>query len=427
MTDPVDLSRLAAAIQRLRDAGVSRAIVPALRTTGRSAAASLYKAALSEVPAYSASRNPDLFPELEQLLIAHFDQISELLSGQSPRELGFVADYARRRAEQKFPLDAELATCRYLHKATADWLRDTALKSADETAQVRRIVAAIADFSNEYVSAIATLLTSEYVTHTRVLAEAEGDRRTELFKLLLEGYDESDRRAAELLRRDGYLEQRQSFCVVVARSIDAKEMENAARAQRMAVAIGDAVRKLPVRLLTGIPDNVVTLIVSGTQRLSGWTAPQSLLADRLIEPLRTIGPVALIGVSSDAPSTSHIPAALREAKLALDFASVGSRVVPFAHLPFRDLLVRVASDEIQSALPAWVDALLEADKKSRGALLQTLRAYADANMNTLKAAAALGRHPNTLYARMQKVTDVTGLDPLTFNGLSELLLAVDCA
>lgn len=427
MSDPVDLSRLAAAIQRLREAGVSRAIVPALRAASEAACAMLYQAALREVPAYSASRNPDLLPEFERLLIAHFDQVSELLIGQPPRELGFVVDYARRRAEQKFPLDAELATCRYLLKAVADWLRDTALESADESAHVRRIVAAIADFSNEYVSTVATLLTSEYVTHTRALAEAEGDRRTELFKLLLEGHDESDRRAAQLLRRAGYLEQRQSFCILVARSVEAKEMENAARAQRMADALTDAVRKLPVRLLTGIPDNVVTLIVSGTQRLSGWTAPQSSLADRLMDPLRTVGPAALIGLSSDAPSTSHIPAALREAKLALDFASVGNRVVPFARLPFRDLLVRVASDEIQSALPAWINALLEADQKSRGALLETLRAYADANMNALKAAAALGRHPNTLYARMQKVADITGLDPLSFSGLGELLLAVDCA
>jgi sugar diacid utilization regulator len=71
--------------------------------------------------------------------------------------------------------------------------------------------------------------------------------------------------------------------------------------------------------------------------------------------------------------------------------------------------------------------LLEADRKSRGALLDTLRAYADADMNALKAAAVLQRHPNTLYARMQKVADITGLNPLSYNALNELFLATSCA
>lgn len=427
MSETLELARLAATIQRLRDTGVSRSMVPGLRAALPPVLTSLYEATLNDVPAYGASRNPDLLPELRQLLAAHFEQACELLSGNPARDLGFVRDYAWRRAEQKFPLDAELSACRGAHKAMADWLRDTALKSADENAQLRRVVAAVADFSSEYFNVVGTVLTSEYVTHTRVLAEAEGDQRSELFKLLCGGYDEADRRVAQLLRRSGYLEQRQSFCVIVARSVDAKEMENAARAQRMADALSDAIRKLPLRVLVGIQDNIVTLIVSGTQRLSGWTAPQSRLADRLMPPLRTIGPAALIGVSNDAPSTSHIPAALREAKLALDFASVGNRVVPFARVPFRDMLLRVASEQLQSALPDWVAALLEADRKSRGALLATLRAYADADMNALKAAAALGRHPNTIYARMQRIADVTGLDPLSFSGLNELLLAVDSA
>jgi sugar diacid utilization regulator len=56
-----------------------------------------------------------------------------------------------------------------------------------------------------------------------------------------------------------------------------------------------------------------------------------------------------------------------------------------------------------------------------------LHAYADADMNALKAATTLQRHPNTLYARMQRVADITGLSPLSFNALSELLLATDCA
>jgi sugar diacid utilization regulator len=244
---------------------------------------------------------------------------------------------------------------------------------------------------------------------------------------LLYGYDEADPRAAQLLRRSGYLEQRQSYCVGVARSVDPREMHSAARAQRMADAVSDVLRELPVRTLAGVRDNLVVVVMSGTRRLSGWTAPQSLLADRVYPRLRMVGPAALIGLSSDAPSTSHIPNALGEAKLAIEFAGVAERVMPFSSIPFRKMLVHVASEQLQSALPAWLEKLLEADRKSRGALVKTLQAYADADMNVLSTAKALAIHPNTIYARLQKINDITGRNALNYHALTEMLLAAECA
>ena len=48
-------------------------------------------------------------------------------------------------------------------------------------------------------------------------------------------------------------------------------------------------------------------------------------------------------------------------------------------------------------------------------------------MNALKTAKSLSLHPNTIYARMQKIADITGRNPLAYNALTELLLATDCA
>jgi sugar diacid utilization regulator len=175
-----------------------------------------------------------------------------------------------------------------------------------------------------------------------------------------------------------------------------------------------------------VRDNLVIVILSSTRRQSGWTAPQSLLADRVYPHLRIVGPAALIGLSADAPSTSHIPRALDEARLALEFAAVSERVMPYARIPFRRLLTRVAGDSIQHALPAWLDAFQVADRKSRGAFGTTLHAYADADMNVLKAAKQLGVHPNTIYARMQRIQDITGRNALAYHALTELLLATDC-
>jgi len=425
--DAAKATQLNTAIAALRTSGVVPVVAGRLREGSEAICRKLREVVMQEIPAFTASANPDVLPEFEQDLALHVKEICHLLAGGLPGDLAFVAAHARRRAEQKFPLDAVLQSYRCTLRILSDWIRDAALQAADESAQVRRVVAAVTDFTVEYLGLVSSLATTEYVSHTRQLAEAEGGRRSKLLNMLLLGYDESDNRAAQLLRRAGYLEQRQSFCVVVARSVDPREMENAARAQRMLESFNELLHSLPIRSLISVRDKLVTIVLSGTRRLSGWTAPQSLLADRVYPQLRKIGTATLIGISADAPSTSHIPRALSEAKLALDFASVADRVMPYARIPFRHMLVRVAADNIQSALPHWLDDLLHADKKARGTLINTLQAYADADMNVLQTGKAMGRHPNTIYARLERIEEVTGKNALGYHALTELLLAIECA
>lgn len=426
MTNTTGNARIARALKTLSDSGVVPEVAGILRANSQAFANKVLGLVEAEVSAYSDSANPDIRPELEAHLAEHVEEICRLLAGTRPGDLAFVRRHAERRAEQKFPLDAILQAYGCLHKALSHWIRDAALKAADDTAHVRRVVAAVTDFTIEYSGAIVTLITSDYVDHTRLLAESESDRRTALLNLLLSGYDESDRHAANVLRRAGYLEQRQSYCVAVARSVDPREMEHAARAQRMADALSVALRDLPIRTLVGVRENLVMVVLSGARRLSGWTAPQSLLADRVYPALRKVGPAALIGLSADAPSTAHIPQALGEARLALDYASVAERVVPYAAIPFQQMLVRLARQNLPPTRPAWLMALEKADARAKGVLSSTLSGYANNNMNVLKTAKALAIHPNTIYARFLKIQELTGRNPLAYHALTELLLASQC-
>ena len=425
MADGIQNEALQSAIRGLREHGVVPAISTALGESAAGIARTLEQRILTSIDAFSSSANPDLLPELKQHLDELVAEVCRLLDGGAANDFAFVRFYAQRRAEQRFPLEASLHAYRSSHRVIAEWVRDTALNVAEANAQVRRVVAAAADFAIEYIDAISTIATAEYVLHTRLLAEAEGDQRTELMNALLSGYDEADSRTARLLRRTGYLEQRQSFCVAVARSVDPREMENTARAQRMVEAISLELADAPLRFLIGLRDGLVTIVLSGTRRVSGWTAPSSLLAGRVHERLLQVGPAALIGLSNDAPSTSHIRRAHNEARLAIDFASVTNRVMPYSRIPFRQMIVRYARDNAQLAMPAWLADLQDADRKSRHVLCKTLQAYADANMNALQAAKALTVHPNTIYSRMQKVADITGKNALAYHDLTELLLAID--
>ncbi|MDH3439487.1 MAG: hypothetical protein OEM63_01950, partial [Gammaproteobacteria bacterium] len=295
------------ALGPLRAAGVVPAVSDALRASQAETLVRLLDMTTAGVSAYSETGNPDILPELRDHLDAQLDAVCLLLGDKWAADFSFVKSHAERRAEQKFPLDALLQSYRFLHKILSSWIRDAARETAADDAHVRRVVAAATDFTIEYTGTVGSLATSSYVNRTRRLAEAEGDRRTALLNTLLDGYDESDQRAARLLRRSGYLEQRQSYCVAVARSVNPAEMESTARAQRMADAIAAELDSTPIRTIVGIRDLHVVIVMSATRRMSGWTSPQSLLAERAYRHLRKIGPAALIGLSNDAPSTSHIP------------------------------------------------------------------------------------------------------------------------
>ncbi len=418
-------------LERLSALGAVPRAAASLDKGLRDVAQRLQADVLAQVPAFSASRNPEVLPDLERHFGEHLAELRRLLAGGPVGDFEFVRAHARGRAAQRFPLEATLHAYRCAHKLLVPWLLEAATAAAaaaprGSRARPEALAEAVADFALEYTSTIGLVAAAEYVAQTRVLAEAEGDRRTELLGILVSGYDEADARVARLLKRAGYLEQRLSFCVAVAQSTDPLEMENPARAQRIVQALTEAVAALSVRALVGVRGNVVVALYSDLRRTSGWTAPQANLADRLREPLLALGPAVLIGLSGDQPSTSFIPRGLHEATVALDFANVAERLVPFSALPIRRLLIHRGADYVQSALPAWFGTLREADAKAGGALIKTLRCLADADMNVQRAARELRVHANTLYARIERIHDLTGLNAQRYHDLTHLLLAADC-
>ena len=413
------------ALAVLAETGIVPHAAAALDHTMENMQSMLRDAVLADVPAFNHSGNPDVLPELDRHGGENLQEIRRLLGGGEVGGFEFVRAHAQRRAAQRFPLEATLDAYRCGHRILSRWLRDAAIAAG--ATDLENGIAAITDFVIEYTNTVSSITTAEYVDCIRALAEAEGDRRSELFNILLNGYDESDVRVARLLKRAGYLEQRQAYCICAVQPINASEMENPARAQRIATALSESLAAASIRMLVGTRNNAVVAVISARRRQSGWTAPQTNLAERIHPMLLVLGPAVLVGVSADHPSTSFLPTALHEATIALDFASVENRVVQFSSLPIRGLLVHRGTEYIQSAPPNWVAALIASDAKAGGALVQTLRAIADADMNMQKAARILGKHPNTVYTRIERIRDLTGLDGQRYHDLTELLLGTDCA
>jgi hypothetical protein len=409
---------LSALLRQLAELGVIPAA--AAHLDGVAAARDLSAALLAEVQALQTSANPQLLPAVDRHVHEHVAELRRLFGGGDLGDFDFVRIHAEERAEQRFPLEVTLHAYRCGHRVLSQWLRQAAMAAG--VASPPQAVAAVADFSIEYTNTISTVAAAAYVARTRLLAEAEGDQRTELLTILLSGYDESDSRVAQLLKRAGYLEQRQTYCVALIQPVNAGEMAHPDRARRIIAALSDALAGTTVRMLAGVRNGAVTAILSDRRRLSGWTAPQESLAARLRERLLTLGPAVITGLSGDHPSTAYLPRALGEAATALDLASVTDRVVPFSRLPLRALLIHRGADLLRSTPPAWAEALSQADP----ALVATLRAIAAADLNVQQAARQLGKHPNTIYARLARLRELTGLDGQRYGDLSEMLLAAEC-
>ena len=407
---------LAAALRRVAAYPGAATLVGRVAKNSSAVADQLQQAVLTEVQEFSKSRNPDLLPELAEHGREIVEEVVRLLSGGSIGRFEFVRQHARRRAEQRFPMEATLHAYRSGHKVLSRWLRDSVVTQA---------IAAIGDFSMEFFDAISTTFAGSYATHALLLAELAGDQRSELLRVLLDGYDEADLRAARVLRAAGFLGERQFFCIALARSVDPTEMLDVSRARRMADAIEQNVAALGVRRVIDVYDNKVTMVFVAVSRDSGWTAPRASLATQVRAILNLVGNAALIGVSNDVPSTSHLPAAYREAKTALELATVSQRVMQFSEIPLRRLVLHFAAQDLGHFLPAWATTFYHADDKANGALVETLRTYARLDMNILKAGEELSLHPNTIYARLQRIFDISGLQPRSFEALNDLLIVCD--
>ena len=413
------------ALRRIAGSPVLAAAIDRVANNAATIAAQLQQTVLAEVPEFSKSRNPDLLPELAGHGREHVAEIVRLLRGGGIGRFDFVHEHARRRAEQRFPLEATLHAYRSGHKVLSRWLRESAMTVASpEDAQ--RAIAGIVDFAMEYTDAISTTFAGTYSSHSLLLADVAGDQRSQLLHILLDGHDEADVRAARILRDAGFLDERQSFCVALARSVDPTEMLNASRARRLADSIEQIVAELAVRRIIDVHANKVTTVFAAVRRDSGWTAPRSSLAKRIRDALSFVGNAALIGLSNDVPSTSHVPTAYREAATALELASVSQRVVQFSEIPLQRLLLHFAAEDFRRVLPAWTSEFYDADDNAGGALVATLRAYASVDMNVLKAAQALGVHPNTIYSRLQRIFDISGLQARSYNALTDLLIVCNC-
>jgi sugar diacid utilization regulator len=135
------------------------------------------------------------------------------------------------------------------------------------------------------------------------------------------------------------------------------------------------------------------------------------LASALARRLQAHGPV---GISSFQPNPAELGRAIAEADLIVDVA--GTSDVPPEHLSdgtYRLLVQLMSSDpaQLEAYLEETVGPLVRYDEQYRSDLIGTLEAYLDHDCRLGATATALFAHRHTVAYRLERIRELTGLDP----------------
>jgi sugar diacid utilization regulator/putative methionine-R-sulfoxide reductase with GAF domain len=151
------------------------------------------------------------------------------------------------------------------------------------------------------------------------------------------------------------------------------------------------------------------------------------LANRLQQ--RLAGRFVFIGGSGSCPRASRLNVAYREALIALDVARQLQRggAILYDRAGVLGMLLGLRHDaDMQRFLMMNLGGLLNQEEKIREQLIQTLRVFFDLNCSHEAAAHRLGVHRKTIANRINKISELTGLDFSTHDDrlVADLLLYV---
>ncbi|AZC26994.1 MULTISPECIES: sugar diacid recognition domain-containing protein [Pseudomonas] len=191
------------------------------------------------------------------------------------------------------------------------------------------------------------------------------------------------------------------------------------------LAPGQNVEALSAWLLSRYPDS---WCVSAAQTSLLWCRPATLSLDnpRLLEKLASQGwSIVRVAVGGQADG---LPGLRRCYRRVGDLLAYGRDILPDTRVLTLDryrlpvMLWRHRNDDALDELLSPLRKVLAKD--SNGQLIATLRSWCDHDGQSQACADALGIHRNSLRYRMERITELSGVDPLRLDGMLSLYLAV---
>lgn len=145
---------------------------------------------------------------------------------------------------------------------------------------------------------------------------------------------------------------------------------------------------------------------------------------REVELLRERGVALAAGVSTEHATLADVPEAYAEARIARDGLRGRPGVIALPRLRLFDYLTLREDVTARRLIRPAVRRFVEEDAEREAALIKTLVAYAECDLNATTAAARLHLHPNTARYRLDRVAEKTGYDIRSVRDVIELLIVI---
>jgi DNA-binding PucR family transcriptional regulator len=127
------------------------------------------------------------------------------------------------------------------------------------------------------------------------------------------------------------------------------------------------------------------------------------------------------GISTVCAGLVEVARGYQEARLAFESAAAEGGVCALLELRVHDFVLEHADGTAVRMIPPSARRLLESVASGDRVLLETLRAYARAEMSVRDAADSLDVHPNTVSYRLEKLSRLLDRDVSRFSDLVEVL------
>lgn len=335
----------------------------------------------------------------------------------------FVRTHAEWRAQRQVPLIASLHAYRLAHRTYSE-ISQAELSRHDEPAEVVRSLTMLSNFWIQLFDHVGAVLAEAHAVEEGLIVAQSTPSYGALIDGLLRGIFPSDPEGHKLCTRCG-IRHGAPLAVAVARPYPAesgKPMDFEVTLRSFVRLIEQVLPPATFGRLVDIRNGEVVVIAC---RESEVARPllKALQQSGLSKPTGK-GFSAHVGVSLDVGDPTHLPRALDEARMALDFADPTKPLMHFAAIDLSEFLVRRADRAAIRLLPDWAMDIQEQGCDRMTDFTQTIRVFADCSFNVKRTARRLGVHTNTVYFRLNKIKELTGVDPRTFSGMTSVLTAL---
>jgi hypothetical protein len=370
---------------------------------------------LEEVPGYGDAA-PEVISDLRAGAAATVGLLTRTIAEGSivrREDLGFLRELAARRVHQGISL--EVFVHAYRVALLGYW--DACADEAKRLRIPRAAGFALAGSAIEAIDIITTQAAEAYLREETRVRTQSGRAARDLVERLINGepIDPGRRqRAAPGLDPTGPL------------------LTIVGRVEETTLAVGDALQlardTLEEDMALGVTGPLIAIRHGELVAISAATSPSAKADSLRAARQRTLAEHAIdvrYGVGVPSRGFPSVQQGYREATLSLSYTSASRPIVSLDELSALECAVVGATATTKAVIASKGVSLRALSPDDLVAAVETIRAFAAADLNVANAAQRMHVHPNTVRYRLQQIATKTGYDPRTFTGLVELLCILE--